>query len=416
MGLHSRESQELPLFSPINLLLAGVAIGILILVMVLTGSRIFNPGQISSVSGAGLAVSQYQSHADFAERCELCHQPLQMKQSSLCMECHQDVDRQILQGSGVHGVMANVSECRACHPDHKGRDFSMTAFALQEFDHTATDFPLEERHSQVPCADCHTPDTKNISTACESCHAEPDVHAGMFPIGCEGCHTGKTWQEITWQGQPFDHGITGFSLGIHQSSYSGSPMACQDCHQTPVEDAPQFSCDSCHANHDRPFMDDHRRSFGSNCLECHDGADRMQNFDHSSVFTLAGQHLELVCADCHTGQTFNEPEIICATCHEEPEIHAGYFGLRCQDCHTDTGWQPARLVNHTFPLDHGGQGESSCVTCHTDAFTTYTCYTCHEHDEDEVIREHREVDISAVPLVKCTECHSDGLEHEEDDE
>lgn len=414
--MQSRENQELPLFSPINLLLAGVAIGILILVMVLFGNRIFNPGQISSVSGASLAVSQFKSHSDFAERCELCHQPLQSKQASLCIECHQDIDRQISQGSGVHGVMANVSECRACHPDHKGQDFSMVAFALQKFDHSITEFPLGERHSQVPCAQCHTLETKNISVACESCHQEPEVHRGMFPIGCEGCHSGDTWQEVTWEGQSFNHDSTGFSLALHQSSYSGSPIACQDCHQVSAEGDPQFSCDSCHTLQDGPLMEEHRRSFGSNCLECHDGVDRMQNFDHSTVFSLAGRHLELVCADCHTGKPFNESETICASCHEEPEIHAGYFGLQCQACHTDTGWQPARLVSHTFPLDHGGQGESSCATCHTDAYTTYTCTTCHEHNEEEMVRKHRDVDVSAGSLAMCADCHGDGLKHEEEGE
>lgn len=139
----------------------------------------------------------------------------------------------------------------------------------------------------------------------------------------------------------------------------------------------------------------------------------MQGFAHDSVFPIQGKHLGMSCASCHTGQEFNESAAICASCHREPEIHADYFGLRCQMCHTDEGWQPARLMNHDFPLEHGNKENLSCTACHTGAYFSYTCTSCHEHEEKKMQTLHEATGIEPEKIPDCSSCHLDGLVHKE---
>jgi hypothetical protein len=268
---------------------------------------------------------------------------------------------------------------------------------------------LDERHASASCQQCHTQAFSVTSADCATCHVEPTLHAGLFPDSCGTCHQGKTWAEATWKDQPFDHQDTGFSLVKHQTGFNGRPITCTECHSTLVSGTATYSCQECHASQNADFMTSHVTSFGTTCTECHDGADRMENFNHDTVFPLTGRHAELVCANCHTGQVFQDSQHVCATCHQEPEIHAGFMGLRCQMCHTSgESWTPARLTIHEFPLDHGELADTTCTTCHTGPYTQYTCYSCHEHVQEEIQKDYLKAGISAEELVNCTACHLDG--------
>lgn len=405
------DGKELPLFSALNLLIAAAAIIVLAAALLYAGNRIFNPGDLSATSVQAGSVGEFGSHADFEGQCEQCHRPLRGKQADLCLECHQQVGEQAFLGSGVHGQMSNLSECRQCHPDHRGREFSPASFAREGFDHDRTGFPIDARHAQAACQDCHAQQKIVMSGDCTGCHEEPAVHAGIFAPDCAACHAGETWQTVTWQGQTFDHDQIGFSLSLHQADYSGNPIACRDCHQERSASPAEYACQECHQRGDTVFVVGHVHSFGPDCRECHDGVDRMMSFDHGAVFPLAGRHAEQSCATCHNGQPFREGLTICATCHQEPEIHAGYFGLRCQMCHLDAGWQPARLSVHEFPLDHGSPQELTCETCHAGAYVEYTCYTCHDHREAEIMDSHRAAGISDGQIPDCAACHLDGRVH-----
>lgn len=410
--MDSTESSKLPLFSPVNLLIAAIVMVGFVIIFLASGNQIFNPGDLSSGSSSIAAVSDYSSHAEFEDQCQLCHQPLGSAQADLCIECHTGVGRQIEREIGLHGIMENVNECRQCHRDHQGSDFDMLASARDSFDHSTTAFMLDERHAGAACQECHQPDTALATSNCEGCHEEPEIHAGIFPADCGMCHQANTWQTVTWQDQPYSHDLVGFSLISHQSDFDGSPLICQDCHTGAVDFEAAFVCQECHSGQDPQFMQEHVLAFGQSCTECHDGVDRMEQFDHAAVFPLEGKHLELTCAACHTGQAFNESQTVCASCHQEPEIHAGFFGLRCQMCHTADDWQPARLGLHNFPLDHGSGEISSCITCHADAYTGYTCYTCHDHREDQMMEVHVKAGIAEDQIADCAACHLDGLVHE----
>jgi hypothetical protein len=172
-------------------------------------------------------------------------------------------------------------------------------------------------------------------------------------------------------------------------------------------------CVDCHTTEQAAFMSEHRDQFGQDCLACHDGVDRMHDFDHARIFVLDGAHAESECVDCHVDRVFNGTPTECAACHGEPEIHAGVFGLQCENCHSSTAWSPAQMVEHIFPLDHGEQGMVACETCHVERYTAYTCYGCHEHQQGEILSKHLEEGISQAEMADCMACHPDGREHDD---
>ncbi len=236
----------------------------------------------------------------------------------------------------------------------------------------------------------------------------PRIHYGLFGEECSECHTTNDWAQVTWQGKVFEHfASTGFSLDRHNQNFDGSPLRCTSCHLESLETFDAQRCVDCHRQHNAAQLQVHQEQVGSNCLECHDGVDRMMVFDHSSLFQLDGAHERLTCMDCHAGG-YRETPADCVNCHSEPEIHDGFFGQNCQDCHTTQSWSPALLKNHSFPLDHGNTGLVACSTCHPGKFTQYTCYGCHEHQPVEVQAEHLEEGISAAELPECTRCHPVG--------
>ncbi|MCA9925760.1 MAG: cytochrome c3 family protein, partial [Anaerolineales bacterium] len=173
-------------------------------------------------------------------------------------------------------------------------------------------------------------------------------------------------------------------------------------------------CQACHAKPAPTFMTEHTALFGSKCQDCHDGTGQMAEFDHAQVWPLTGQHAAQDCTACHVNQVFKGTPSECVACHEEPPIHFGIFGTDCANCHATDAWLPARLRQHTFPLDHGEQGELECAVCHTtSSYTAYTCTTCHEHNMDQVVQEHDELNLTQEELLDCAECHATGKTHED---
>jgi hypothetical protein len=96
----------------------------------------------------------------------------------------------------------------------------------------------------------------------------------------------------------------------------------------------------------------------------------------------------------------------CTACHEEPDVHAGQFGVDCARCHMATAWTPAELTQHTFFLDHGSGDMLDCEWCHVETYAVYTCYECHDHDPVGM----REVHVAEgiLEFEACAECHPTG--------
>jgi len=331
-----------------------------------------------------------------------------------CALCHGKADPAfVVRHSQDYG-----SDCAGCHD---GQD------RMVNFDHQTTSFHLEGKHTQVSCAGCHVLPISNAgrggsgtSTSlfagapkdCAGCHAKDDPHPGMFSKDCQGCHTPVGWSPARWEGASFDHAIqAGFALAHHQQDFDGNPLSCNDCHRGKAQILDLESCVSCHSlgQERAAFMTQHQEQYGRDCTSCHDGVDRMTGFKHETVFPLEGRHAEISCHDCHAGFAFAGTPKACVQCHAEPSIHAGFFGLDCQYCHTTKAWTPAPLQLHRFPLSHGGQGEIACQICHPNNYAEYTCYGCHDHPPEEIKLSHQKEGISLEDLSACARCHPTGL-------
>ena len=342
-----------------------------------------------------------------------------------CLACHETSD----------SFTSSQEKCAGCHESHDPlflqrhlQDFGQGCLEchdgldrMMDFNHAESGFPLEGKHAQAICAACHGGANPGVvltsaaaqdgPAACSDCHAEPAAHRGMFATDCADCHTSLSWSLASWEGFAFEHtAASGFSLARHAVGYDGQPLGCVACHTGRVELLDLSPCITCHSSGipQAEFLEKHMAQFGPECLDCHDGADRMANFDHTGVFPLDGAHAKTACQDCHQQQIFRGTPSQCVDCHAEPNIHAGFFGLQCQYCHSTTTWSPAGLQMHDFPLDHGGQGEVACETCHSASYTQYTCYGCHEHQPEEIRQEHSEENIDLEALQSCAECHTDG--------
>lgn len=336
-------------------------------------------------------------------RCIQCHNGSTFSSvtNPTCQNCHAEHEASF----GQTHVQDFGSDCLGCHD---GVD------RMQAFDHSQTTFILDGKHSLIRCSDCHkTSNVKDAPKECTGCHAEPPIHLRLFEQACNSCHSTLSWSPATIDNKPFSHfESAGFSLVKHQVDYANQSITCITCHPNDLQKFDLQTCTDCHAQHDAAFMTDHTQQFGPKCLVCHDGVDRLSNFQHASFFPLEGKHASLQCVDCHANQAFRGTPSECSQCHQEPEIHAGVFGLKCYYCHTSEAWSPASLLQHGFPLNHGlidGSALSRCDTCHATNYIDYTCYNCHDHQVEEITQSHLTAGITEQDLPACAKCHPDGI-------
>lgn len=100
----------------------------------------------------------------------------------------------------------------------------------------------------------------------------------------------------------------------------------------------------------------------------------------------------------------------CATCHM-PEfkaattpIHVGRFPLSCEDCHTESDWQPSSF-EHDWPLE-GAHADAQCAGCHLGDPPVYEgtatdCLGCHADDRARAT----DPDHAAF-AADCASCHT----------
>lgn len=385
---------------------AAVAAGIKSLVM---------PGQV------------IEGHAKYEEKCESCHQPFDKEgQSSMCRDCHEEVDEDLKQKQGFHGLgKAAGSECNYCHSDHKGRAADIIQMETETFDHDGTDYPLHGAHGMASCTACHVVGKKyrEAPQNCVDCHRENDAHKGRLGEQCADCH-----DERSWVSRKFDHEATDFPLLEKHAD-----IACNSCHVNQQYKETPGECHVCHA-----VNDVHAGRYGSECNECHSAAgwDRIR-FDHDrdTDYSLDGQHRDVKCDVCHSGKLHEKkPDTRCVSCHLGEDEHGGRYGRNCQSCHNPHGWDKAKFdhaVKTEFPL-RGKHQDVRCSSCHRgevyNVKLAMACFSCHApddvhkgqegeqceqcHDENgwgERVRfEHGMASFPLVGLhavVPCEECH-----------
>jgi hypothetical protein len=207
------------------------------------------------------------------------------------------------------------------------------------------------------------------------------------------------------------------------SSHAALGGDCAACHVGPLSSGTMADrCMNCHTDVRRQ-LDAHQpihgaMSEGARCRSCHTehhGAQAavtdLSRFDHDwAAFKLTGKHRQVDCRSCHRDEAYQDAPQTCASCHAEPKLHKGRFGVECAQCHSTTTWEGA-VFKHTFPLTHGRRRNPiECATCHTapDHYQTYTCYGCHEHEPSRIARRHRRI----VNFENCVRCHPTGREHD----
>jgi hypothetical protein len=335
-------------------------------------------------------------------QCSECHKnsTYSIIDNQPCLDCHSGHDNNFAQ---VH-VGDFGSNCLGCHDGQDG---------MINFTHSQTGYILEGKHGEIKCSDCHTSEKiKDTPKDCKDCHTEPTMHQGLFEKTCDTCHTTQSWSPANLNGQSFAHvATTGFSLKLHQVDYSNQVITCTTCHPKDLQTTDIQTCIDCHNQHDTVFMSDHQQQFGSECMVCHDGVDRLSNFDHANFFPLEGKHASAECDECHANKVFRDTPAECWQCHKEPDIHAGVFGLKCYYCHNADAWSPANLQQHNFPLNHGLEDQSlqlDCTACHGVNYVDYTCYNCHDHQANEIAQNHQAIGIVEPDLTSCANCHPEG--------
>ncbi|MGB5668104.1 MAG: hypothetical protein WBM53_14785 [Maribacter sp.] len=333
-----------------------------------------------------------------------------------CFECHtktNDPER-------VFGDLNNISEnsCVKCHDDkHEGkygndcvkchRETSFLSLRTMDFfDHKTTDYPLEGKHVEVDCKQCHK---KRYSspidfTACTNCHN--DYHRGEFKKNgvspdCVACHSlekGFDYSLYTLE----EHQKTEFPL---EGAHNATP--CFACHVSEDDKRWTFrnlgeNCVDCHQDIHEGYIDT-KFYPQDDCMSCHDNdAWTSVTFDHKLTnWPLDGKHISVECRACHfieipdykasATQKFANLDTNCASCHEN--VHDETFAIEgvtdCARCHVTDSWFP-KLFDHNstdFPLE-GMHAIIECNACHEVA---------NAEGEKEIIYK--------INKFRCIDCH-----------
>jgi len=135
-----------------------------------------------------------------------------------CIQCHANVHEKIL----PEKYLVN-DDCESCHSKERWSEIT--------FDHKQTSYPLQGKHQEVACRNCHFIEKEGgvkqqfvgVTQQCLGCHT--DVHFKQFVVedknDCERCHV-----QTSWSPEKFDHCTSRFVLeGKHTT------LDCNKCHE-----------------------------------------------------------------------------------------------------------------------------------------------------------------------------------------
>ena len=439
---------------PAPTLLLGAFSGAAILVLVLHDLDRASPGPLAHVH------QRVPELAD-SDGCAQCHGGWFESMTDSCLECHEPIAKHIEAGAGLHGILDPelAGNCAVCHSDHHGEGFAIVDVqsfrnagfeGRDDFQHARVGFPMDGKHLELSCAECHTnaderllPEGEHrylgLSQDCATCHDDP--HEGQMQMACADCHTQDSFAVFA----PEDHDRFLALSGVHAiddcrtchaegdahslealgSAGHGGARKCADCHESP---------------HASPFLHAFARAesvdSGASCAECHD-PQAVATFTMAepsitvrahgfSGFALTEPHNGLSCAECHDPAlaTFEErhPGRLaddCAACHAD--VHEGQFddgpfgGQGCLHCHERTHFSPSAFgveehAQTRFALEHS-HAALDCADCHAEssgevrrfAATPGACEDCHL----DAHRGHFQEQLAAreVQANSCAECH-----------
>jgi hypothetical protein len=328
-----------------------------------------------------------------------------------CQNCHTDPHRGAFQDASFQG------SCQNCHSTAGWKAILPTA----GFDHQKTKFPLNGKHAETVCSQCHKNNDFRTPVAhalCGDCHQ--DIHHGQFAgraagADCNACHNETKFKPALYTRET--HQQSAFKLeGKHFK------LECEKCHQPAGKEAAykirKLICVDCHADpHGGEFQ---AAPYNNRCEQCHTQESfRPATFDlsrHSkSKFVLVNAHSAVLCADCHkplanvtavsvtalkvsaaaapVPRQYHFADQTCTGCHTDP--HA--TKLTCETCHNTRHWKELRTFDHAstkFGLE-GAHQNATCIGCHKPATAAATATA-----------GKATADFSHTPK-QCFECHED---------
>ena len=346
--------------------------------------------------------------------CVACHAETWSGTPSACQSCHMDNWQQ---ATLPHEESSFTLDCTRCH--------SQTAWVPSSFNHTTmTEWEMTGAHQGMACVNCHDGGTyTGTADQCWGCHQqdwldadEPNHQQENYPEDCTICHSTQDWEATA-----FDHSQSAFPLvgahvsvscqSCHAQGYSGTPTACQACHEDDWDNAtPQ---------HDEA-------TFQLDCLRCHtQSAWTPSTFDHGNMtdWPLTGSHVQTSCVACHSAGQYADTPDACQFCHmsdyndaNNPDHSGEGYPQDCTMCHNTTVWDPSPFNhdNQYFPVytgEHRNEWQT-CTDCHLGGgnMDTFSCTHCHEHRQSRMDSEHQDEDVQDYVWESsaCFFCHPDG--------
>jgi nitrate/TMAO reductase-like tetraheme cytochrome c subunit len=260
------------------------------------------------------------------------------------------------------GTAFAVANCSHCHDTISWTD-------ITSFNHSTTGFALTSAHASTPCAQCHTNNNYNLTSAntdCYGCHTPdwnstqtlgatiPNHVAAAFPTSlCSTCHDTTAWAD-----GKFDHSTTGWPLtGAHQ--------------MPPAAGSVIKGCADCHVNNNYSLT-----AANTACYGCHQTA-------WNSTQTLGGS---------------------------VPNHIAAGYPTTCDTCHITTSWLGATFDHTYFPIPHHASVCNDCHQVSTD-YSSFTCINCHTttaHQQVATVNQHNGVGGFVYGATTCYNCHKNG--------
>lgn len=309
-------------------------------------------------------------------------------------------------------VPTQGNDCGECHADDKWAP-------APNFEHKDTRYPLEGKHEELECKECHltetlselpkapkpllptyepiapkdqpivyrgegfgkapaTPVTGEVLPKCFNCHENPHREGTQSFAKCADCHTAHAWTQA--DSASFDHGATSFPL---TGGHAKPAVSCADCHGKVLNDPARTTCVACHEKDDthKGGFDREMTIARESCGLCHTDEDWK-----TSTYAIKSHPLALIeshgvsCEKCH-GTDARYPRLparapakvgpleeACASCHED--VHQNKLGQDCASCHGYKDWQDQAdldAAGHAkigFPLVDAHLTEADCKGCH----------------------------------------------------
>jgi hypothetical protein len=168
-----------------------------------------------------------QAHASLENNCAACHTPVKGVEAKNCIVCHAD-NKNILQRQPT-AFHAEISECAACHLEHRGRvprttqmdHVALTRIGVRQVRHSsaAHDQQLDVlvAWTKKTGAAPHAPQLQRAESQlnCATCHQTKDRHHGLFGNDCAQCHGTAKWTLADFRHPP------------------SASQSCAQCHQAP---------------------------------------------------------------------------------------------------------------------------------------------------------------------------------------